>query len=61
MADNIKWIHKLDDDLKQKYDKRYVAIKDRKYQDKKCNLTEMIKRLNIRNPEETIATEYTHN
>ena len=30
LADNFKWIHKQYDNLKEKYDNHYIAIKDRK-------------------------------
>jgi hypothetical protein len=61
LADNFKWIHKLDYDLKQKYDKRYVAIKNRKILDKDTSLDRLIKRLDIRNYDESIAIEYIYN
>jgi hypothetical protein len=61
LADNFKWIHKQHDDLKEKYDNKYVAIKNRKILDKDTNLDSLIKRLNIRNYDESIAIEFIYN
>ena len=61
LADNFKWIHKQHGDLKGKYDNKYVAIKDKKILDKDANLDSLIKRLNIRNYDESIAIEYIYN
>jgi len=61
LADNFKWIHTQHDDLKEKYGKRYVAIKDRKTLDKDTHLDRPIKRLNLRNYDEAIAIEYIYN
>ena len=61
LADNFKWIHKQYDNLKEKYDNQYVAIKDRKILDKDTNLDRLVKRLNIRNYDESIAIEYIYN
>jgi hypothetical protein len=61
LANNFKWIHKQRGDLREKYDNKYVAIKDRKVLDKDTNLDRLIKRLNIRNYDESIAIEYMHN
>lgn len=61
LADNFKWIHKQHGDLKEKYDNKYVAIKNRKILDDDRNLERLIKRLNIRNYDESIAIEYIYN
>jgi hypothetical protein len=61
LADDFKWIHKQHDDLKGKYDNKYVAVKSRKILDKDTNLDRLIKRLNIRNYDESIAIEYIYN
>ena len=61
LADNYKWIHKQHDNLKEKYDKKFVAIKDRKISDKDTSLDSLIKRLNIRNYDESIAVELSIN
>ena len=61
LADNFKWIHKQYGNLKQMYDNKYVAIKDRKILDKDTNLDRLMKRLSIRNYDESIAIEYIYN
>jgi hypothetical protein len=61
LADNFKWIHKQHSDLREKYDNKYVTIKNRKILDKDINLDRLIKRLNIRNCDESIAIEYIYN
>jgi hypothetical protein len=60
LAENFKWIHKQHDNLKEKYDKKFVAIKDRKILDKDTNLDRLIKRLDIRNYDYSIAIEYIY-
>ena len=61
LADNFKWINKQHRDFKEKYDNKYVAIKNRKILDKDANLDRLIKRLGIRNYDESIAIEYIYN
>ena len=61
LVNNFKWIHNQHSDLKGKYDNKYVAIKDKKILDKDANLDRLIKRLNIRNYDESIAIEYIYN
>jgi len=60
LAENFEWIHKQHDNLKEKYDKKFVAIKDRKILDKDTNLDRLIKRLDIRNYDYSIAIEYIY-
>ena len=61
LADNFKWIHEQQGSLKEKYDNKYVAIKDRKILDRDSNLDRLVKRLNISNYDESIAIEYIYN
>ncbi len=61
LADNFKWIHKQHSDLNERYDNKYVAIKNREIVDKDTNLDRLIKRLDIRNYDESIAIEYIYN
>jgi hypothetical protein len=61
LADNFKWIHDQQGNLKEKYDNEYVAIKNKKILDKDTNLNRLMKRLNIRNFDESIAIEYIYN
>ena len=60
LAENFEWIHEQHDNLKEKYDKKFVAIKDRKILDKDTSLDRLIKRLDIRNYDESIAVEYIY-
>ena len=60
LANNFKWIHNQYDNLKKKYDNKYVAIKNRKILDKDTNLERLVKRLNIRNYDDSIAIEYIY-
>jgi hypothetical protein len=61
LADNFKWIHTKQGDLKEKYDNKYVAIKDKKILDKDANLDRLVKRLNLKNYDESIAIDYIYN
>jgi hypothetical protein len=61
LAENFEWIHKQHDNLKEKYDNKYIAIKDKKILDKDTNHDRLIKRLGIRNYDESIAIEYIYN
>ena len=60
LPDNFKWIHNQYNNLKEKYNNQYVAIKNRKILDKDTNLDKLVKRLNIRNYDESIAIEYVY-
>jgi hypothetical protein len=60
LAENFEWIHKQHDNLKEKYDKKFVAIKDRKILDKDTSLDRLIKRLDIRNYDDSIAIDYIY-
>ena len=60
-ADNFKWVREQHGNLKEKYDNKYVAIKDRKILDRDTNLDRLIKRLNISNYDESIAIECIYN
>ena len=58
LADNFEWVHKQYDNLKEKYDNQYVAIKDRRIVDKDIDHDRLVKRRNITNYDESIAIEY---
>jgi len=60
LADNFKWIHNQQENLKEKYENKFVAIKNKKILDKDANQDRLIKRLGIRNYDESIAIEYIH-
>jgi hypothetical protein len=61
LASNFKWIHNQYNNLKEKYNNQYVAIKNRKILDKDMNLDKLVKRLNIRNYDDSIAIEFIYN
>ncbi len=61
LAENFRWINLNYENLKQKYDKQYVAIKDGKILDKDSMLEKLLKRLSISNYDESIAIEYMNN
>jgi ribosome biogenesis SPOUT family RNA methylase Rps3 len=60
LEDNFKWIYEEYDSLKEKWDNRYVAIKNKKVLDVDTDFEKLVKRLNIRNYEESIAIEYIY-
>ena len=47
--------------LKEKYDNQYIAIKDRRIVDKDIDHDRLVKRLNVTNYDESIAIEYIYN
>ena len=61
LADNFEWVHKQYDNLKEKYDNQYVAIKDRKIVDTDIDHDGLVNRMNITNYDESIAIEYIYN
>ena len=61
LADNFELVHKQYDNLKEKYDNQYVAIKDRRIIDKDIDHDRLVKRMNITNYDESIAIEYIYN
>jgi len=61
LADNFEWIHTQYNNLKEKYDNQYIAIKDKRIVDKDRDHDRLVKRLNITNYNESIAIEYIYN
>ena len=61
LADNFEQVHKQYDNLKEKYDNQYVAIKDRRIVDKDIDHDRLVNRMNITNYDESIAIEYIYN
>ena len=58
LADNFEWFYSHKDNLRKEYKNEYVAVKDRKVLDNDSKLERLVKRLNLRNYEESIAIEY---
>lgn len=61
LADNFEWIHKQYDNLNEKYDNQYIAIKDQRIVDKDIDHDRLVRRLKITNYDESIAIEYMYN
>ena len=60
MADNLKWFNYNYNDLNKEFDKQYVAIQEKQTLDSDPNLERLIKRLNIKNYDKSIAIEYIY-
>ena len=58
LAQNFRWIYSNYENLKQKYNKQYVAIKDEKILDNDSKLDRLVNRLNIHNYNKSIAIEF---
>lgn len=61
LADNFEWFNSQYDSLKKELDRQYVAIQDKKILDSDTDLERLIKRLNIKNYDKSIAIEYIYN
>ena len=61
LADNFEWFNSQNDSLKKELDRQYVAIQDKKILDSDTDLERLIKRLNIKNYDKSIAIEYIYN
>lgn len=58
LAENFEWLGLRYDNLKQEYDGRYVAIQERQVIDYDRNLENLMKRLDIRNLNKSIAIDF---
>jgi len=61
LRDNFIWFYSNYNSLKKDFKNQYVAIKNRKNIDHDANLEILIKRLNLKNYEESIAIEFVDN
>ncbi len=61
IRDNFEWFHSHHEILKEEYESQYVAIKDRKLLDSDNDLERLVKRLNIKNYDKSIAIEFVYN
>ncbi len=61
LADNFEWFNSQYDNLKKEFDRQYVAIQDKKILDSDTDLKRLIKRLDIKNYDKSIAIEYIYN
>ena len=55
---NFEWFYAQKDNLKIEYKNEYVAVKGRKVLDNDVKLERLLKRLNLRNYDESIAIEF---
>ena len=58
LADNFKWFYSHKDSLRREYRNEYVAVKGKKVLDNDARLERLVKRLNLRNYDESIAIEH---
>ena len=61
LADNFEWFHSHHEILREEYESQYVAIKDKKLLDNDNDLERLVKRLDIKNYDKSIAIEFVHN
>ncbi|MDN5847608.1 MAG: DUF5678 domain-containing protein [Candidatus Nitrosocosmicus sp.] len=61
LAKNFEWFHSHYDMLKKEYDHQYVAIQDRQILANDAEFERLVKRLNIRNYDESIAIDFVKN
>jgi hypothetical protein len=60
IKENFEWFHYHHEILKEEYESQYVAIKDRKVLDNDNDLERLVKRLDIKNYDKSIATEFVY-
>jgi hypothetical protein len=60
LKDNFSWFYSNYDEFKKDYHNQYVAVKDRKYLDNDGDLETLIKRLNLKNYDDSIAIEFVN-
>ena len=58
LARNFKWFHAHKGNLQREYKNEYVAVKGKRILDNDVKLERLVKRLNLRNYDESIAIEY---
>ena len=58
LAENFEWFYTHKDNLKREYKNQHVAVKGTKILDCDNKLERLVKRLKLRNYDESIAIEY---
>ncbi len=58
LKDNFSWFYSNYDRIKKDFPNQYVAVKDRKYIDNDVDLETLIKRLDLKNYDDSIAIEF---
>ncbi len=61
LVKNFEWFHFHHESLKEGYESQYVAIKNRKLLDNDNDLERLVKRLDIKNYDKSIAIEFVYN
>ena len=60
LKDNFSWFYSNYDRIERDIYNQYIAVKDRKHIDNDANLEALIKRLNLKNYDESIAIEFVN-
>lgn len=60
LKDNFSWFYSNYDRIERDIHNQYIAVKDRKHIDNDANLDALIKRLNLKNYDESIAIEFVN-
>jgi len=58
LKDNFSWFYSNYDRIKKDFHNQYVAVKDRKHIDNDVDLETLIKRLDLKNYDDSIAIEF---
>ena len=60
LKDNFSWFYSNYDRIERDIRNQYIAVKDRKHIDNDVNLEALMKRLNLKNYDESIAIEFVN-
>ncbi len=60
LKDNFRWFYSNYEEFKKNFHNQYVAVKDRKYIDNDVDLETLIKRLDLKNYDDSIAIEFIY-
>ena len=60
LKENLDWFHENHSHFKKYYRNQFVAIKDKSFLDKDTELEGLVKRLKIKDFDDSIAIEFVH-
>ena len=60
LKDNLDWFNENYNHFKEYYRNQFVAVKDKRFLDKDTELETLVKRLNIKDINDSIAIEFVH-
>jgi Family of unknown function (DUF5678) len=60
LKDNLDWFNENHNHFKKHYRNQFVAVKDRSLLDKDTDLEKLVKKLNIKDINDSIAIEFVH-